>query len=90
MVYSPQQRKVGCNKRDTLTYYCKQCSHRQFCNGACPKDRFIKAPDGQPGLSDLCSGIKRFLTHAEPNLPNIINLLHARSASPTEVFSITA
>jgi len=89
MVYSPQQRKFGCNKRDTLTDYCKQCSHRQFCNGDCPKHRFIKTPDGQPGLSYLCSGIKRFLTHAEPHLPDIISRLRAHSTSPTEVFSIT-
>jgi len=72
MVYSPEQRKFGCNKRDTLTDYCKQCTYRFACNGDCPKNRFIKTPDGQPGLSYLCSGIKRFLSYADPYFRQIV------------------
>jgi uncharacterized protein len=76
MVYSAQQRKFGCAKRETLTEYCKQCSYNFACNGGCPKDRFIKSPDGQPRLNYLCSGIKRFLTHADPHLRQIVAKLH--------------
>jgi uncharacterized protein len=89
MIYSPQQRKFGCDKRDTLTDYCKACTYRFACNGDCPKNRFIKTPDGQPGLSYLCSGIKRFLTHADPYLRDIVARLKQRENPPTEVFSIS-
>ncbi|TWT37189.1 Anaerobic sulfatase-maturating enzyme [Posidoniimonas corsicana] len=71
MVYSPEQRKFGCNKRDTLTDHCKKCDYRFACNGDCPKNRFTKSPDGQPGLSYLCPGLKRFFAHADPHLRQI-------------------
>lgn len=75
-VYSPEQRKFGCRKRDSLSNYCRQCSYRFACNGGCPKDRFIKTPDGQPGLNYLCSGMKRFLAHADPHLRRIVAQVH--------------
>jgi uncharacterized protein len=85
MVYSPQQRKFGCDKRDTLTDYCRQCSYRFACNGDCPKNRFIKTPDGQPGLSYLCSGIKRFLEYADPYLRRIVSEIRQRSLPLVEI-----
>jgi len=38
-----------------------------------PEDvyRFLKTPDGQPGLNYFCSGIKRFSTYADPFLRQI-------------------
>jgi uncharacterized protein len=76
MVYSAQQRRFGCTKRDALPEYCKECPYCFACNGGCPKDRFLKTPDDQPGLNYLCSGIKRFLTHADPYLRQIVVKLH--------------
>ena len=81
IVYSPQQRKFGCNKRDSLPNYCKQCTYNFACNGECPKNRLIKTPDGQPGLNYLCSGLKRFFTHAAPYLQGIVASIH-RSTIP--------
>ena len=78
-VYCAQQRRFGCNKRESLSNYCKQCAYRFACNGGCPKDRFIKAPDGQAGLNYLCSGTKRFLTYADPYLREIIARVHPES-----------
>lgn len=72
MVYSPQQRKFGCNKRDALPDYCLECKYRFACNGECPKNRFIKTPSGQPGLNYLCSGFKRFFDHADPYLSALV------------------
>ena len=72
MVYSPEQRKFGCRKRDNLLTCCKECPYGFACNGGCLKDRFIKTLDGQPGLNYLCSGIKRFLTYADPHLQHIV------------------
>jgi uncharacterized protein len=85
MVYSSEQRKFGCNKRDTLTNHCKQCTYRFACNGDCPKNRFVKAPDGQPGLSYLCSGLKRFMTHADPYLREIVGQINQRTAALADV-----
>lgn len=76
IAYSPRQREFGCNKRESLPEYCRRCTYRFACNGECPKNRFIKTPDGQPGLNYLCSGIKRFLAHADPHLRQIVAQLH--------------
>lgn len=82
MVYSPEQQQFGNNKRARLPDYCRQCSHLFACNGECPKNRFIKTPDGQPGLNYLCSGIKRFLTHSDPHLCQIVaDVRRARNAT---------
>jgi sulfatase maturation enzyme AslB (radical SAM superfamily) len=46
------------------------------CNGECPKNRFLKTPDGQPGLNYLCSGMKRFLQYADPHFRQIAARMH--------------
>ena len=67
--------------------YCKQCTYRFACNGECPKNtRFIKTPDGQPGLNYLCSGLKRFFAHADPTLCQIVAPIH-RTTPPLNVRS---
>jgi uncharacterized protein len=76
VVYSPQQRRFGLNKREGLPDCCKQCQYNFACNGECPKNRFLKTPDGQPGLNYLCSGTKRFLAYADPHLRRIAAALH--------------
>ena len=42
----------------TLPQFCLDCDVRFACHGACPKDRYIRTPDGEPGLNYLCSGSK--------------------------------
>jgi serine-type anaerobic sulfatase-maturating enzyme len=66
LVSSPEQRKFGLDKRDTLPRYCLECEVRFACNGECPKHRFIRAPDGEPGLNYLCAGYKLFFKHIDP------------------------
>jgi uncharacterized protein len=63
---SEKQRKFGENKLSTLPDYCKKCEVRAMCNGECPKNRFIQAPDGEPGLNYLCRGYKTFFNHCRP------------------------
>jgi uncharacterized protein len=61
-----KQKAFGKAKSSTLPDYCSQCSVKPMCNGECPKNRFIKTPDGESGLNYLCSGYKLFFTHCQP------------------------
>ncbi|MCE5267368.1 MAG: anaerobic sulfatase maturase [Planctomycetaceae bacterium] len=75
MVLSRRQMEFGFAKRDTLPQYCRECEYLSACWGECPKNRFIKTPDGQPGLNYLCSGLKRFFEHADPYIERIVKQL---------------
>ncbi len=65
LVASEAQMKFGEDKLETLPKYCIDCDVRYVCNGGCPKDRFITAPDGEPGLNYLCQGYKCFFGMTE-------------------------
>lgn len=60
LVFSEQQKKFAYDKYKTLPKYCTSCPYVQYCWGDCPKDRFLKTPDGEAGLHYLCSGLKKF------------------------------
>ena len=66
LVASPEQRKFGEDKRDTLTAQCRGCKVRNWCNGGCPKDRFAISRDGEPGQNYLCAGLEHFFMHTGP------------------------
>jgi uncharacterized protein len=66
LLESPAQRAFGQAKLKTLPRYCQGCEVRAMCNGGCPKNRFIRTPDGEAGLNYLCAGYKRFFTHCQP------------------------
>ncbi len=66
LVESEQQHAFGQAKRTTLPQHCLDCDVRFICNGECPKHRFLKTPDGEPGLNYLCEGYKRFFHHIDP------------------------
>jgi len=63
---SDRQRNFGKIKSLKLPQYCIKCEVRSMCNGECPKNRFITAPDGEAGLNYLCSGYKYFFNHCRP------------------------
>ncbi len=65
LVASQQQRQFGLDKRDTLPQFCLDCDVRFACHGGCPKDRFSRTPDGDPGLNYLCPGFKAFFHHVD-------------------------
>lgn len=72
MVLSYKQEKFGRAKEALLPQYCRDCKFQFCCFDACPKDRFIKSPNGEPGLNFLCSGWKKFYKHAAPYLQRIV------------------
>jgi len=63
---SPEQKAFGRRKSETLPDYCLQCQVKEMCNGECPKNRFIRTPDGEPGLNYLCSGYQIFFQYFKP------------------------
>lgn len=48
-----------------------------MCNGGCPKDRFLRTPDGEEGLNYLCTGLRQFFTHSLPYLIKLASLERA-------------
>ena len=84
LVASPQQREFGLAKRDTLPRYCLECDVRFACHGGCPKDRFIRTPDGEDGLNYLCPGFKRFFHHVDRPMRTMGELLR-QSRAPAEI-----
>jgi uncharacterized protein len=84
LVASEQQRAFGLAKRDTLPRYCRECDVRFACHGGCPKDRFIRTPDGEPGLNYLCAGYKAFFHHVDRPMRMMSSLLH-QGRPPSEL-----
>jgi uncharacterized protein len=74
---SERQRKFGRDKFDLLPNQCLSCAVRFACNGECPKHRFARTADGQPGLSYLCPAYKRIFTHMDPYMHCMARLIAA-------------
>lgn len=82
LVGSEKQRKFGQDKWDTLPQACRQCDFLFACNGECPKNRFVAAPDGESGMNYLCPGYKAFFIHAETAMKAMAELI--RQGRPAE------
>jgi uncharacterized protein len=63
---SDSQREFGIKKAKSLPACCRECDVLAMCNGECPKNRIMSAPDGSPGLNYLCEGYKMFFRHIKP------------------------
>ena len=75
LVASEKQLKFGRDKYDTLPKYCRECEVLFACHGECPRNRFIHAPDGEPGLNYLCAGYKAFFNHVGQPMKRMADLL---------------
>jgi len=75
LVNSDKQRQFGLDKQETLPRFCQECPVRYACNGGCPRNRFIQAPDGEGGLNYLCPGYKLFFSHVERPMKMMAGLL---------------
>ena len=89
LVASPEQRKFGDDKRDTLTAQCRSCEVKPLCNGGCPKDRFALSQDGETGQNYLCAGLELFFKHTLPAMRVMAQLLQQQRA-PSEVMDLIA
>ena len=89
LVSSEKQRQFGKDKQSSLPRYCRQCEVRFACHGGCPKNRFIRTPDGEPGLNYLCAGYKSFFNHIDRPMKMMAALLQQRRA-PAEIMTFMA
>jgi uncharacterized protein len=87
LVVSPKQQKFGQDKLDRLPRYCRECKVRFACHGGCPKDRFIKTPQGEMGLNYLCKGYKAFFKHIDRPMRLMTELLR-RNKAPAEIMQM--
>ncbi|MFH1037311.1 MAG: anaerobic sulfatase-maturation protein [PVC group bacterium] len=71
MVESERQRAFGAVKEEGLPRYCRVCEFLFACRGECPKHRFLKTPEGEPGLNYLCAGYRKYFRHIGPYLEAI-------------------
>jgi len=78
MVDSEQQRRFGEDKRNSLPRYCRECEYLFACYGECPKNRFVRTADGEPGLNYLCAGLKAYFAHVDPYMKIMAGLLSQR------------
>ena len=78
LAFSEQQKKFAYAKSDTLPRYCKACTYLDLCWGECPKNRFIKTPEGEAGLNYLCQGLKQFYAKATAARAELVRRLGTR------------
>jgi len=89
IVRDAPQRRFGQDKADTLPRYCRECELHFACHGECPKNRFIRTPDGESGLNYLCAGYKHFFQHANPGLRGMAWLAMHREP-PAKIMEVLA
>lgn len=77
MAYSERQQMFGYAKREELPRYCRECPHLPLCWGECPKNRFLRTPQGETGLNYLCPGLRRFYGHIRRDLDEIIRRIRS-------------
>ncbi len=85
MAYSERQERFGTSKEGSLPGYCRRCDYEFACFGDCPKNRFLRTPDGEPGLNYLCRGWKRFFAHIDPHIQKIVRSLGAQVVKEARV-----
>ena len=87
MFESEHQHKFGQDKFDKLPMDCKTCKFLKQCYGGCPKHRFNKGKNGEPGLNYLCDGYKLFFEHIEPTMAYMANCIRNRQP-PANVMGV--
>ena len=84
LIASEKQRKFGQDKLDSLPRFCRECEVRFACHGGCPRNRFLKTQQGEPGLNYLCAGYRLFYKHIDEPMRMMAGLLRQNRA-PAEI-----
>lgn len=71
LAFSQRQQKFGYAKEGTLPTRCRECEFEFACFGECPKNRFLRTPEGEVGLNYLCGGWLKYFRHIDPYLKRI-------------------
>jgi uncharacterized protein len=71
LAWSETAETFGNDKREKLTAQCRRCRFRFACNGGCPKHRFLRSRDGEPGHNYFCESYTMFFRHAGERLREI-------------------
>lgn len=79
LLQSPVLDAFAACKAGALPEPCRQCPVSFACGGGCPKDRLAAAP-GQPPTQYLCPGLRRFLSHAGPELTAMATVIRQQPA----------
>ena len=82
MVYGQKQNAFSRLKRESLPRQCRQCRWLKACHGECPRLRFTRTADGEPGLNYLCAGYRMYFQHVAPYMDFMaLELMNGRPAS---------
>ena len=82
MLYGTKQSRFSRLKREALPRQCRECQWLKACHGECPRLRFLRTADGEPGLNYLCAGYRIFFQHVAPYMDYMMQeLLAGRPAS---------
>lgn len=71
IAFSERQIRFGLSKNSSLPQFCSKCSYLFACNGECPKNRFLRTPDGEYGLNYLCTGLKKYFSFIDPYMHSL-------------------
>jgi uncharacterized protein len=75
MVGKSLQSGFGIIKDTALPRVCRECEVLAACRGGCPKHRFAKTYDDEPGFHYLCTGYMKFFLHIRKYLRAMTTLL---------------
>jgi uncharacterized protein len=72
LAFGGTQKAFGYAKTQSLPTQCIECDYKFACFGECPKNRFIKTREGEPGLNYLCAGWKKFFSHVDETISYLL------------------
>lgn len=75
MVESNTQLSFGENKKSSLPKQCMECEVKFACHGECPRHRFMRTHDNEPGLDYLCSDYKHYFHHIHRYMKVMVQLI---------------
>lgn len=86
LISSEKPRAFGQAKYNLLPQTCQACPVEFACYGGCPKDRFLRTQDGEPGLNYLCKGYQLFFQYVNRSMQIMAGLLR-NGQMPREIMA---